>query len=43
MFLLPSEEEVQPMSMNFKQIHLQECLLMTLWSLIRQTQGNIDK
>lgn len=35
-FLLPTEEKVTPLNMNFKQIYLQECLLMSLWSITKQ-------
>lgn len=41
-FLLPTEDKVQAvMGMNFKQIHLQECLLMMLWSINRQLEENL--
>ena len=43
-FLLPSEHAVldRP-SMNFNQIYLQECLLMLLWSVVRQMGSRLDQ
>jgi len=34
--LLPTEDKVSSLPMDFKQIYLQECLLMTLWSINKQ-------
>lgn len=42
-FLLPTEEEVVPQTLNFKQIYLQECLLMVMWSVIRQSKDVLEK
>ena len=43
-FLLPSEGESEEVgNLNFKQIYLQECLLMTLWSIARQFGKELDK
>jgi hypothetical protein len=42
-FLLPTEEVVEPVQMNFNQIYLQECLLMTLWAVLNQLGARTDK
>lgn len=42
-FLLPTEQKVTPLAMNFKQIYLQECLLMALWSVTRQLGSRLEK